>query len=72
MYLEYRAEFSCASASFTGYASDADYNVVRDELWANATAAGFSIQTDAWYLVGYDSPFEIEGRLNEVWLVLDQ
>ncbi|XP_064616725.1 heme-binding protein 1-like [Liolophura sinensis] len=54
--------------SFGGYASDTDYN---NQIQALKSSLGSDIQYDhnVAYKVGYDSPFTLFNRHNEVWLI---
>ena len=67
VFIEYRPAFDAAVIAFDGYASDQDYIMAAVDLYNKASADGYNVQAETWYMVGYDSPFEITNRLNEVW-----
>ena len=55
------------SRRFSGYASGDDYLANAVELVNDATANGEKFRADTYYTAGYDSPFVIFNRTNEVW-----
>ena len=67
VFLEYRESFDAMVTSFSGYATDADYIAAAAGLYNKATIDGVNVQAETWYMVGYDAPFQIANRLNEVW-----
>ena len=62
--------FKAVAIEFSGYASFADYEQAASDLLSMATADGYSVVTESYYTAGYDSPYVIMNRRNEVWYVL--
>ncbi|CAL4144095.1 unnamed protein product, partial [Meganyctiphanes norvegica] len=55
---------------FPGFAHDVDFIRQAAELASDIQAAGEeNINMDTCYLVGYDSPFDIFNRRNEIWFI---
>ncbi|XP_063585861.1 heme-binding protein 2-like [Penaeus indicus] len=70
VYIEDRPELHVFSRRFHGFASHKDYFDNAAQLHDDLVAAGEEgVEYDTFYAVGYDSPFVIVGRNNEVWFV---
>jgi hypothetical protein len=50
-----------------------DYSVTRmaRKLTEALDAEGLPYQSDSFFFAGYDPPFRLTGRHNEVWVVAD-
>jgi hypothetical protein len=55
--------------SFGGFASDEDYKSKAIQLMNQLTAANIPYDKNVWFTAGYDSPYTLVGRHNEVWVV---
>ncbi|KAF8064606.1 HEBP2 [Scenedesmus sp. PABB004] len=53
---------------FGGQASSATWKAKAAELAGKLTAAKLPFDPTYWYTAGYDSPYTLTGRHNEVWL----
>ncbi|XP_042876556.1 heme-binding protein 2-like isoform X2 [Penaeus japonicus] len=70
VYIEERPELHVFSRRFHGFASDEDWIVNAAQLHDDLVAAGEEgVDYQTYYTVGYDSPFVIIGRNNEVWFM---
>ena len=58
------------SWQFTGYALEADWETAAHDLYEMAVADGYNLVDTSYYTAGYDSPFVINGRRNEVWWII--
>ncbi len=55
--------------SFSGYASGPDYRSHAAKLINRLTAAGVAFNASGpWFVAGYDSPYTLTNRHNEVWI----
>ena len=61
-----------AANQFSGYADDADYIQAGVELYEMTVAQGDDVVTAHYFNAGYDSPFAIANRLNEVWFFVKE
>ena len=52
---------------FSGYASEEKLLAAAAKLGAALEADGIEFQRDQFFFAGYDSPFRVFGRHNEVW-----
>ena len=62
--------FQFVASQFSGYASDDDYIRATVKLYEDATAGGENLIADTYYTAGYDGPYTIINRRNEVWFML--
>ncbi|XP_027221729.1 heme-binding protein 2 [Penaeus vannamei] len=70
VYIEDRPQLHVFSRRFHGFASHQDYLSNAAQLHDDLVAAGEEgVDFETFYAVGYDSPFVIVGRNNEVWFV---
>jgi len=53
--------------SFGGRASADDFSTEANTLKESLVSAGASFQQDMYMTAGYDAPFQMTGRHNEVW-----
>lgn len=58
-------------ASYGGYASDKDILAHARSLVEKLEAAGKAYKSEHYFSAGYDSPFRLIGRHNEVWVMAD-
>lgn len=58
-------ERTMAAITFGGFANDAKIAKYKDELFQRLDAAGIQ-HSDQWSFFGYDPPFKLLGRKNEV------
>ena len=56
-------------ASFAGYATGSIYLDKAKETVQALEDAGVELDTSYFYTAGYDSPFRLRNRHNEVWLL---
>jgi len=56
-------------ASFGGFESDTDLEKQTSELVSNLDKDGVTYVKDSYFTAGYDPPFRVIGRHNEVWLL---
>jgi hypothetical protein len=54
--------------SFGGFAKEQDWLSEAEKL-TEAIADKDKINTNYWFSAGYNSPFQLIGRTNEIWLV---
>ncbi|XP_027221728.2 heme-binding protein 2 [Penaeus vannamei] len=70
VYIEERPELHVFSRRFHGFANDEDWIVNAAQLHDDLVAAGEEgVDFQTYYTVGYDSPFVIIDRDNEVWFM---
>lgn len=69
VYIESRPALEVYVSSFGGWATGATYLTHAAELTEMLEDAGHPIVTDHFYTAGYDSPFRLLGRHNEVWIL---
>ena len=70
VYIDERPAMRVAAYKFSGYANDSDWIEAGVELYNLATAQGDDVVASHYFNAGYDSPFTITNRLNEVWFFL--
>lgn len=61
--------FEAYVVSYGGWQSEEKFTSHASELVATLHAEGAPVDTDEYYAVGYDSPFRLLERHNEVWLL---
>ncbi|XP_037776658.1 heme-binding protein 2-like [Penaeus monodon] len=70
VYIEERPELHVFSRKFHGFANDEDWIINAAQLHDDLVAAGEEgVDFQTYYTVGYDSPFVIVDRDNEVWFM---
>ncbi|XP_063585841.1 heme-binding protein 2-like [Penaeus indicus] len=70
VYIEERPELHVFSRRFHGFANDEDWIVNAAQLHDDLVAAGEEgVDFQTYYTVGYDSPFVVVDRDNEVWFM---
>eukprot|EP00094_Tigriopus_californicus_P004036 TCALIF_03887-PA protein Name:"Similar to HEBP2 Heme-binding protein 2 (Homo sapiens)" AED:0.01 eAED:0.01 QI:220/0.5/0.66/1/1/1/3/141/181 len=67
VYIEERDEFRIVASQFSGFATSEDYIKAAATLYEQATADGYNLMADTYYTAGYDGPYTIVNRRNEVW-----
>lgn len=55
--------------SFGGYMKEDDVVGKASELIAKLQEKGIDVDTSTYYACGYDSPFRVFARHNEIWIV---
>lgn len=56
-------------AQFGGWMKESDIRSRAKTLIEDVKAKGFDVETETYYAAGYDSPFRLIGRHNEIWIV---
>merc|ERR1712142_92325 len=70
VYIEDRPELHVFSRRFPGFTTDEIWISEAAKLHDDLVAAGEEgINYDTYYTVGYDAPFVIVGRTNEIWFM---
>lgn len=69
VYIEDRPALEVFVSSFGGWATGSSYLSQAADLTEMLEDAGHDIITDHFYTAGYDSPFRLLNRHNEVWIV---
>jgi len=64
-------EFTVYVSMFGGRAHDDEWISHETELGETLTELGLAFEDSFYYTAGYDSPFRLWNRHNEVWLVAD-
>ena len=72
MYIQELPAMRVAANQFSGYANDADFIAAGVDLYDAATAQGDDVFAGHYFNAGYDSPFAIANRLNEVWFFVQE
>ena len=54
---------------FGGFANDNDYKIKATQLMTQLQAANIPFDSNVWFTAGYDSPFTLVNRHNEVWVL---
>eukprot|EP00882_Tetradesmus_deserticola_P025857 GHRQ01028436.1.p2 GENE.GHRQ01028436.1~~GHRQ01028436.1.p2 ORF type:complete len:133 (+),score=61.20 GHRQ01028436.1:561-959(+) len=72
VYIESRPALEVYVASFSGWATGSKYVARAAELTEMLEDAGHPIEADHFYTAGYDSPFRLLNRHNEVWILAGQ
>ena len=73
VFIEKRASMNVWVRSFGGFAKDNDYLSEAEKLTdiVNKSAEKDKFTKNTWYTAGYNSPFQLFGRTNEVWFIKD-
>lgn len=73
IYVEESPAFTAYVAQAGGYVMD-DYSIARmtKRLTDSLEEAGVPFNTEEFYFAGYDAPFRITGRHNEVWIAAEE
>lgn len=72
VFLSQAPAFEAYVASYSGWNSDKKFTKVASELFEELRSAGVDVREDMYYTAGYDSPFRLINRHNEVWLLKNQ
>jgi hypothetical protein len=62
--------YDCCSRQFDGFANDEKWVACASEL-AESLGAEKYVQ-DYYYTAGYDSPYKLFNRRNEVWFIINR
>lgn len=54
-------------SKFGGFANDDDYKTKATQLMTQLQEANIPFDSNVWFTAGYDSPFTLVNRHNEVW-----
>lgn len=68
VFLSEAPAFTAYVASYSGWNSEKRFTQVAAELFEELKASGVSVREDMYYTAGYDSPFRLVNRHNEVCL----
>jgi hypothetical protein len=68
VFLECRGSMDVYAKSFGGWATGGAYLQEAADVTQKLESAGLSADTDHFYTAGYDSPFRLRNRHNEVWI----
>ena len=66
VFLSQAPAFEAYVASYSGWNSDKKFTKVASELFEELRSAGVDVREDMYYTAGYDSPFRLINRHNEV------
>jgi hypothetical protein len=69
VFIEHRPALDVYVKSFGGWAVGQKYLQAAADVTQTLTDAGVAIDTDHFYTAGYDSPFRLRNRHNEVWIM---
>merc|ERR1711915_225450 len=68
VFIEQRAGRKVVANKFGGFPSDNKFKEKAEELHELAMAEGLEVSMDTYWTAGYDGPYVIFNRRNEVWL----
>lgn len=66
VFLSQSPAFEAFVASYSGWNSDTRFSKVAADLFEELHTAGIDVRDDMYYTAGYDSPFRLTNRHNEV------
>jgi hypothetical protein len=66
VFLSQSPAFEAYVASYSGWNSDKKFTQVAADLFKEVSEAGAEVREDMYYTAGYDSPFRLTNRHNEV------
>jgi hypothetical protein len=69
VFIEERPGFEAYVRKFGGYAKEESWVTEAQKLSEDLRDKTEDVRVDYWYTVGYNSPFQLFGRTNEVWFV---
>ncbi|XP_061195337.1 heme-binding protein 2-like isoform X2 [Saccostrea echinata] len=69
VFIEERPEFEAYVKSFGGFAKEESWVNEAQKLLEDLKEKTSEIHQDYWFTAGYNSPFQLFGRTNEVWFV---
>ncbi|XP_055999828.1 heme-binding protein 2-like isoform X3 [Ostrea edulis] len=69
VFLEERPGFEAYVRTFGGFANDESWVTEAQKLSEDLKEKTEEIRQDYWYSAGYNSPFQLFGRTNEIWFV---
>jgi hypothetical protein len=69
VFLEERPGFEAYVRQFGGFASEDSWVDEARKLSEDLKEKTEEVRGDYWYTAGYNSPFQLFGRTNEVWFV---
>ena len=72
VFITEKATTQVAAAGFDGFATDAMYIQAVNDMYKALLRDNIPVEAATYYIVGYDSPFTLTNRLNEVWMVLTE
>jgi hypothetical protein len=67
VFIEERPEMKVYSRSYSGFSNNNKLNEQAKNLAASLEKIGLKYRKDPYYFAGYDSPFRLLNRHNEVW-----
>lgn len=69
VFIEERPGFEAYVRSFGGFANEDSWVTEAKKLSEDLKEKTSEIRPDFWYTAGYNSPFQLFGRTNEIWFV---
>ncbi|XP_056301558.1 heme-binding protein 2 [Danio aesculapii] len=72
VFIENRKEFTAFVRTFGGFANSESCREELLKLIESLKSDGMKFKEAPFYRAGYDSPFKLTGRRNEVWLIKDE
>lgn len=69
VFIEERPGFEAYVRSFGGFANEESWVTEAKKLSEDLKEKTSEIRQDFWYTAGYNSPFQLFGRTNEIWFV---
>ncbi|XP_052680653.1 heme-binding protein 2-like isoform X2 [Crassostrea angulata] len=69
VFIEERPGFEAYVRSFGGFANEDSWVTEAKKLSEDLKEKTSEIRQDFWYTAGYNSPFQLFGRTNEIWFV---
>ncbi|KAK3101326.1 hypothetical protein FSP39_002707 [Pinctada imbricata] len=69
VFIEERPEMTVLVQKFGGFANEDNWINEAEKLTKKVQDNHVHCDQNCWYTVGYNSPFQLFGRTNEVWFV---
>lgn len=69
VFIETRAQFIAYVRTYGGFTNDQSVRDERQKLCESLRRDGVTFREDSFYRVGYDPPFKITNRRNEIWIL---
>ncbi|XP_065112894.1 heme-binding protein 2 [Paramisgurnus dabryanus] len=72
VFIENRPEFTAFVRTYGGFANSVNSHEELQKLIESLNKDGMKFKEAPYYRAGYDSPFKLTNRKNEVWLIKDE